>query len=91
MEEDQIIKKVFHVENNDYTFIGFRSRAFSTVEDATRAVPELSLNQTVIDGFLSVDGYAGPMDDEATYRKYVVQAYFENSIVDRIVFVCRAT
>lgn len=80
---------MLHEQDVGYTFLGYRSSTISTLELAEQAVASISLDQEDIDDLLSANGLRRAIGATATYRKYIVEAYLDGSLVDRIVFVCR--
>ena len=80
---------MLHEQDVGYTFLGYRSSTISSLELAEQSVANISLDQEDIDGLLSANGLRRAIGDTATYRKYIVEAYLNGSLVDRIVFVCR--
>lgn len=89
MDEGEVVTKIIHEQDSGYTFAGFQTNNMSTMEEAMHATPLAVLSETVIGNMLSVEGNVRATSAEIAYRKYVVEAYLDGAIVDRMVFVCR--
>lgn len=89
MEDGELILRVLHEQDLGYTFVGNRSVTISTIEEAIRAIAHAPLGQAEIDSMLSAEGVSRQETASPSYRKYVLEAYLDGSIVDKITFVCR--
>lgn len=89
MEGEEVITKVIHEQDSDYTFVGFQTNNMSTIKEAMQAVASSVLSETIIGNMLSVEGNVRATSVDVAYRKYVIEAYSGGAIVDRIVFICR--
>ena len=59
------------------------------MEEAYASVPYVDLATAVINQMLSETGAVRSVGETPTYQKYLINAYLNGSLVDRIVFVCR--
>ena len=89
MEGPSNITKVLHEQDIGYTFVGYRSSSIPSLESAERAVANIALSQDDIDKLLSVAGLSRATSEPVSYRRYILEAYLDGSVVDRIGFVCR--
>lgn len=83
--------KVLHEQDVGYTFVGYRSEPMSSIAEAVRAVADVPMGAERIDLLLSAEGSQPTLSEPITYRKYILDAYLNDSLVDRIVFVCASS
>lgn len=89
MEDGSVIRKVLHVQDIGYTFVGFRSSSAETLQEASRAIRNVPMEQYEFDAMLSAEGASVTLQEPTRYRSYAIDAYLDGSLVDRIVFSCR--
>lgn len=78
-----------HYQDIGYTFVGRRSSSWGTVENAMYSQLSSALSEEEIADLLSEDGLSRNAVTPVAYRKYRLDAYLGNVLVDRITFVCR--
>lgn len=83
--------KVLHAQDVGYTFVGYRSEPMSSEAEAVGSVPDVPMGAERIDLLLSEEGSQPTVSEPTTYRKYLLDAYLNDSLVDRIVFVCASS
>lgn len=72
-----------------YTFLGFHSVNQLSFSNAVNAIADQPMDATYVADLLSVVGHSRMVNPDIAFRKYILEAYLDGSLVDRFTFVCR--
>lgn len=89
MEDENVVTKVLNNGASGYDIVAYRTSGVLNYEEAVQGKTNVLLETDRMEDMLSPEGYVMQEGQEPSFHKYRFEAYEDDLLVDKIVFVCR--